>query len=62
MQRLCKKPPTTSGAFAPLSPGVVLALVWAQTGEAVARGCQVGHVSIRERAASTSLCCCESWQ
>lgn len=51
----CKRPPATSVALAPLSPGVVLARVRAQAGEAVARGCRVGHVSIRERAASTSL-------
>ncbi len=49
------------GACALVS-GVVLARVRAQAGEAVTRGCRVGHVSIRERAASTSLCCCESWR
>ena len=47
------------GAFT-LSLGIVLARVRAQAGEAVTRGCRVGHVSIRERAASTSLCCFES--
>lgn len=40
--------------------GVGLARVRAQAGEAVTRGCRVGHVSIRERAARASLACRES--
>ncbi len=42
--------------------GVGLASVRAQAGEAVTRGCRVGHVSIRERAARASLACRESWR
>lgn len=41
--------------------GVGFASVRAQAGEAVTRGCRVGHVSIRERAARASLACRESW-
>ena len=44
------------------SLGVCLARVRAQAGEAVTRGCRVGHVSIRERAACASLACRESWR
>jgi hypothetical protein len=44
------------------SLGVGLARVRAQAGEAVTRGCRVGHVSIRERAACASLACRESWR
>ncbi len=55
-------PPATAGAFSPLSLVVGLARVRAQAGEAVARGCRVGHVSIRGRSACTSLSCCESWR
>lgn len=60
-------PPTQEAAYyiegtcAPVS-GVVPARVGAQTDEAITRGCRVGHVSIRERAADTPLCCCESWR
>ena len=42
--------------------GIDLARVRAQAGAAVTRGCRVGHVSIRERAACASLSCCESWR
>lgn len=42
--------------------GIGLARVRAQAGEAVMRGCRVGHVSIRERAAGASLACRESWR
>lgn len=42
--------------------GIGLASVRAQAGEAVTRGCRVGHVSIRERTARASLACRESWR
>lgn len=42
--------------------GIGLARVRAQASEAVMRGCRVGHVSIRERAAGASLACRESWR
>ncbi len=42
--------------------GIGIARVRAQAGEAVMRGCRVGHVSIRERAPGASLACRESWR
>lgn len=49
-------------ALWPCRRGIDLARVRAQAGAAVTRGCRVGHVSIRERAACASLSCCESWR
>lgn len=60
--RLKHVPRAAAGALRPCRRGIDLARVRAQAGEAVTRGCRVGHVSIRERSACTSLSCCESWR
>lgn len=60
--RLSMRRELRQGALRPCRRSIDLACVRAQVGVAVARGCRVGHVSIRERSARTSLPCRESWR